>query len=73
MDEDKSETVQRRCLQWTNEEDETLRSLAEQGRYLRNIALKLHRSEDGVRRRAERLSIDIRARHTPSPEVSSAS
>ena len=53
--------MQRRWLQWTAKEDQALRGLASQGIFLRHIALKLGRSEDGVRRRADRLQIEVRA------------
>ena len=44
---------------WTAEEDIRLRELAGLGVRLRNVALKLGRTENGVRKRARQLGVNL--------------
>jgi len=44
---------------WSNEEDQHLRSLARSGSSIRQIALRMNRSDTAIRRHAAELNIGI--------------
>jgi hypothetical protein len=44
---------------WTDAEDAKLREFAHQGVHVRNVAIRLKRTTDGVRRRAQQLGLSF--------------
>jgi hypothetical protein len=54
--------LKRASYAWTSEDEAKLRELADKGVYLRNIALKLRRSESSIKKRAHDLQIKVQAR-----------
>jgi DNA-binding NarL/FixJ family response regulator len=54
--------LKRASYAWTPEDEATLRELVDKGIYLRNIALKLRRSESSIKKRAQHLQIKLPAR-----------
>ena len=54
--------LKRASYAWTPDDEAKLRELADQGIYLRNIALKLRRSESSIKKRAHDLQIKVQAR-----------
>jgi DNA-binding NarL/FixJ family response regulator len=54
--------LKRASYAWTPEDEAKLRELADKGVYLRNIALKLRRSESSIKKRAHDLQIKVQAR-----------
>ena len=57
--------LKRASYAWTPEDEAKLRELADKGIYLRNIALKLRRSESSIKKRAHDLQIKLQARPRP--------
>jgi DNA-binding NarL/FixJ family response regulator len=51
--------LKRASYAWTPEDEAKLRELASNGVYLRNIALKLRRSESSIKKRARDLQIKV--------------
>ena len=51
--------LKRATYAWTPQDEARLKELAEQGRFVRNIALKLRRSESSVKKRAHDLGIAV--------------
>ncbi len=51
--------LKRASYAWTSEDEAKLRELADKGIYLRNIALKLRRSESSIKKRARDLQIKV--------------
>jgi len=51
--------LKRESYAWTPEDEAKLRELAGKGIYLRNIALKLRRSESSIKKRARDLQIKV--------------
>lgn len=51
--------LKRASYAWTPEDEAKLRELADKGIYLRNIALKLRRSESSIKKRARDLQIKV--------------
>jgi DNA-binding NarL/FixJ family response regulator len=51
--------LKRASYAWTPEDEAKLRELAGKGIYLRNIALKLRRSESSIKKRARDLQIKV--------------
>ena len=51
--------LKRASYAWTPEDEAKLRELASKGIYLRNIALKLRRSESSIKKRARDLQIKV--------------
>jgi len=45
---------------WTPEDEAKLKELAGQGVYLRNIALRLKRSESSIKKRSRELGIEVK-------------
>jgi hypothetical protein len=45
---------------WTAEDEAKLRDLVERGVYMRNIALRLRRSESSIKKRAHDLGLKVR-------------
>jgi hypothetical protein len=54
--------MKRASYAWTPEDEAKLRELADKCIYLRNIALKLRRSESSIKKRAHDLQIKVQAR-----------
>jgi DNA-binding NarL/FixJ family response regulator len=53
--------LKRASYAWTAEDEAKLRELANKGVHLRNIALKLRRSESSIKKRSHDLQIKIQA------------
>ncbi len=53
--------LKRASYAWTPEDEARLRELAQKGVYLRNIALKLRRSESSIKKRARDLQIKVQS------------
>ena len=51
--------LKRKSYAWTEEDEAKLKELAGQGIYLRNIALKLKRSESSIKKRSRELGIKV--------------
>ena len=51
--------LKRAAYAWTPEDEARLKELAGQGMYLRQIALRLRRSESSIRKRARQLGIRL--------------
>ena len=51
--------LKRASYAWTPEDEARLRELAQKGVYLRNIALKLRRSESSIKKRARELGVKV--------------
>jgi len=47
---------------WTAEDEVKLKDMAQSGMYLRNIAIRLRRSESSVKKRAHDLGVTIKQR-----------
>jgi DNA-binding NarL/FixJ family response regulator len=52
--------LKRLVYAWTPEDEAELKELAEQGVYVRNIAIRLKRSESSIKKRARELGIKVR-------------
>ena len=52
-------------FKWTSDEDGKLRRWAAEGMRVRHIALKLRRSENGIKHRARQLGVAIEASSLP--------
>ena len=52
--------LKRAVYAWTPEDEAKLKELAEQGVYLRNIALRLKRSESSIKKRARELGVKVK-------------
>ena len=52
--------MKRLVYAWTPEDEAKLTSLAEQGVYLRNIAIRLKRSESSIKKKAQLLGIKVK-------------
>jgi DNA-binding NarL/FixJ family response regulator len=52
--------VKRLVYAWTPEDEAKLKELADQGVYVRNIAIRLKRSESSIKKRARELGIKVR-------------
>jgi DNA-binding NarL/FixJ family response regulator len=52
--------LKRLVYAWTPEDQAKLKELAEQGVYVRNIAIRLKRSESSIKKRARELGIKVR-------------
>ena len=55
--------LKRTSYAWTSDDEDRLKQLAAQGVYLRNIALRLRRSESSIKTRAH--SLGLKLRRTP--------
>ena len=53
--------LKRLVYAWTPEDEGKLKQLAERGVYLRNIALRLKRSESSIKKRARDLQIKVQS------------
>jgi len=51
--------LKRRVYAWTPEDEARLKELAEKGVYLRNIALRLRRSESSIKKRGRDLGLKV--------------
>ncbi len=51
--------LKRLVYAWTPEDEGKLKQLAERGVYLRNIALRLKRSESSIKKRARELGVKV--------------
>ena len=54
--------LRRASYTWTTEEEAKLKDMAQSGLYLRNIAVRLRRSESSVKKRARDLGVMIKQR-----------
>ncbi len=52
--------LKRLVYAWTLEDEAKLTSLAEQGVYLRNIAIRLKRSESSIKKKSQLLGIKVK-------------
>jgi DNA-binding NarL/FixJ family response regulator len=53
--------LKRLVYAWTPQDEAKLKELAEQGKHLRTIALRLKRSESSIKKRAHDLGIQVKA------------
>lgn len=51
--------LKRKSYAWTSEDEAKLREMAGQGVYLRNIALRLKRSESSIKKKTHDLGIKV--------------
>jgi DNA-binding NarL/FixJ family response regulator len=51
--------LKRPVYAWTPEDEARLKAMAQQGVYLRNIAVRLKRSESSIKKRARELGIKV--------------
>jgi hypothetical protein len=57
--------LRRKNYSWTSDDEAKLKALAEQGIYLRSIAVRLGRSESSIKKRAYDLGLPIKRMPRP--------